>query len=62
MSVNDAKVDVAELRHELVPTLRPVALPRHGAERRPIGSFSECRDLLSVVLPQRTVSANSSSD
>lgn len=54
MSVDDVKVDVAELRNQLLPKLRPATLPRADE----VATFcdrlvSECRELLSVVLPLR---------
>lgn len=52
VSIDDVKVDVAELRSQLLPMLRAAALPAPRevvtwAERL----VSECRDLISVVLP-----------
>jgi hypothetical protein len=54
VSVDDVKVDMAELRNQLVPTLRTATLPR-GKEITAWGEqlVSECRDLLSSVLPLR---------
>ena len=47
VSVKDVKLDPAELRSQLLPTLRPGALPK--AKVRAL--VSDCRDLLSAVLP-----------
>lgn len=53
MSVDDVKVDMAELRNQLVPMLRTATLPR-GKEIAAWGKLvSECRELLSIVLPLR---------
>lgn len=54
VSVDDVRVDIAELRNQLVPTLRTATLPR-GKEMAAWGEqlVSECRDLLSIVLPLR---------
>jgi hypothetical protein len=41
------KLDAAELKSQLLPTLRPGALPKDRVRTL----VSECRDLLSVVLP-----------
>jgi len=43
------KLDAAELKSQLLPTLRPGALPK--AKVRAL--VSDCRDLLSAVLPLR---------
>ncbi len=47
VSVKDVKLDPAELKSQLLPTLRPGALPK--AKVRAL--VSDCRDLLSAVLP-----------
>jgi hypothetical protein len=47
VSVKDVKLDAAELESQLLPTLRPGALPK--AKVRAL--VSDCRDLLSAVLP-----------
>jgi len=43
----DVKLDAAELKSQFLPTLRPGALPK--AKVRAL--LSDCRDLLSAVLP-----------
>jgi hypothetical protein len=47
VSAKDVKLVVAELKSQLLPTLRPGALPK--AKVRAL--VSDCRDLLSAVLP-----------
>jgi hypothetical protein len=52
ISVDDVKLDAAELRNQLLPTIRTAMLP--AADR--IAAWgdqlvSDCRDLLSSVLP-----------
>jgi predicted nucleotidyltransferase component of viral defense system len=47
VSTNDVKLDAAELKSQLLPTLRPGALPKDKVRTL----VSDCRDLLSVVLP-----------
>ncbi len=47
VSVKDVRLDPAELKSQLLPTLRPGALPK--AKVRAL--VSDCRDLLSAVLP-----------
>lgn len=47
ISVKDVKLDPAELKSQLLPTLRPGALPKAKVK----ALASDCRDLLSAVLP-----------
>jgi len=47
VSVKDMKLDAAELKSQLLPTLRPGALPKDKVR----ALVSDCRDLLSTVLP-----------
>ena len=47
VSAKDVKLDAAELKSQLLPTLRPGMLPK--AKVRAL--VSDCRDLLSAVLP-----------
>jgi predicted nucleotidyltransferase component of viral defense system len=52
VSVDDVTLDRAELRSQLLPTLRTAALPaRHEVVSWGERLVSECRDRLSVVLP-----------
>ena len=47
VSAKDVKLDAAELKSQLLPTVRPGALPKGKAR----ALVSDCRDLLSAVLP-----------
>jgi len=47
VSAKDLKLDAAELKSQLLPTVRPRALPKGKAR----ALVSDCRDLLSAVLP-----------
>ena len=47
VSAKDVKLDAAELKSQLLPTLRPGALPKAKAR----ALVTDCRDLLSAVLP-----------
>ena len=47
VSTKDVKLDLAELKSQLLPTLRPGALGRTKAK----ALVSDCRDLLAAVLP-----------
>ena len=47
VSAKDVKLDAAELKSQLLPTVRPGALPKAKVKTL----VSDCRDLLSAVLP-----------